>query len=277
MTVVNCIFDALSFIGQIEPVLHKVHAQHRLDAKRRASPFAGRVVRRYQGDPTSPRDNFIHVLTRTSFAQSLVNTIFVALIVTALCVAFSTMAGFGLSRCRGVLFDGYTMFLIILQMLPAMLIMIPLYVTLSRFHLVDTHFSLILIYTAINLPFGIWTLKGFFDDIPTELDEAAMIDGCSRFQAYWRIILPFSLPGVASVGVFTLMNVWNEYTIASIFIQDKNLRTLSVGIRQFMMQNTTDWASMSAAATIAVLPAFVMIIFAQKYLVGGLTSGSVKG
>ena len=137
-------------------------------------------------------DNFIHVLTRTSFAQSLVNTIFVALIVT-------------------------------------------------------------------------------------ELDEAAMIDGCSRFQAYWRIILPFSLPGVASVGVFTLMNVWNEYTIASIFIQDKNLRTLSVGIRQFMMQNTTDWASMSAAATIAVLPAFVMIIFAQKYLVGGLTSGSVKG
>ena len=222
-------------------------------------------------------DNFIHVLTRTSFAQSLVNTIFVALIVTALCVVFSTMAGFGLSRCRGVLFDGYTMFLIILQMLPAMLIMIPLYVTLSRFHLVDTHFSLILIYTAINLPFGIWTLKGFFDDIPTELDEAAMIDGCSRFQAYWRIILPFSLPGVASVGVFTLMNVWNEYTIASIFIQDKNLRTLSVGIRQFMMQNTTDWASMSAAATIAVLPAFVMIIFAQKYLVGGLTSGSVKG
>ena len=211
-------------------------------------------------------DNFIHVLTRTSFAQSLVNTIFVALIVTVLCVAFSTMAGFGLSRCRGILFDGYTMFLIILQMLPAMLIMIPLYVTLSRFHLVDTHFSLILIYTAINLPFGIWTLKGFFDDIPTELDEAAMIDGCSRFQAYWRIILPFSL-----------MNVWNEYTIASIFIQDKNLRTLSVGIRQFMMQNTTDWASMSAAATIAVLPAFVMIIFAQKYLVGGLTSGSVKG
>ena len=113
-------------------------------------------------------DNFIHVLTRTSFAQSLVNTIFVALIVTVLCVAFSTMAGFGLSRCRGILFDGYTMFLIILQMLPAMLIMIPLYVTLSRFHLVDTHFSLILIYTAINLPFGIWTLKGFFDDIPTE-------------------------------------------------------------------------------------------------------------
>ena len=131
----------------------------------------------------------------------------------------------------------------------------------------------------------LWSYIGFYfvilltglSDIPDDIYEAASIDGCSRFQAYWRIILPFSLPGVASVGVFTLMNVWNEYTIASIFIQDKNLRTLSVGIRQFMMQNTTDWASMSAAATIAVLPAFVMIIFAQKYLVGGLTSGSVKG
>lgn len=171
----------------------------------------------------------------------------------------------------------YTMFLLILQMLPAMLVMIPLYVTLSRFHLVDTHISLILIYTAVNLPFGIWTLKGFFDGVPLELDEAAMIDGCSWFLAYRKVILPFSAPGVVSVSIFTFMNVWNEYTIASVFIQDKNLRTLSVGIRQFMMQNSTDWASMSAAATIAVIPAFIMVIFAQRYLVGGLLSGSVKG
>lgn len=222
-------------------------------------------------------ENFTHVLTGTSFVQALVNTIFVALIVTTLCVVLSTAAGYALSRCRGRMFDCYTMFLLVLQMMPAMLIMIPLYVALSKLSLVDTHFSLILIYTAINLPFSIWTLKGFFDGIPTELDEAAMIDGCSRFQVYRRVVMPFSLPGVVSVSVFTFMNVWNEYTIASIFIQDKNLRTLSVGIRQFMMQNTTDWASMSAAATIAVIPAFFMVIFAQKYLVGGLLSGSVKG
>ena len=96
-----------------------------------------------------------------------------------------------------------------------------------------------------------------------------MIDGCSWFLAYRKVILPFSAPGVVSVSIFTFMNVWNEYTIASVFIQDKNLRTLSVGIRQFMMQNSTDWASMSAAATIAVIPAFIMVIFAQRYLVGG--------
>lgn len=222
-------------------------------------------------------ENFTHVLTGTSFVQALVNTIFMALIVTTLCVVLSTAAGYALSRCRGRVFDSYTMFLLVLQMMPAMLIMIPLYVALSKLSLVDTHFSLILIYTAINLPFSIWTLKGFFDGIPIELDEAAMIDGCSRFQVYRRVVMPFSLPGVVSVSVFTFMNVWNEYTIASIFIQDKNLRTLSVGIRQFMMQNTTDWASMSAAATIAVIPAFFMVIFAQKYLVGGLLSGSVKG
>lgn len=222
-------------------------------------------------------DNFYHVLTGTSFARSLVNTVYIALVVTVLCVAVSAMAGYALSRCRGRLFGGYTMFLLVLQMLPAMLIMIPLYVTLSRFHLVDTHFSLILIYTAINLPFGIWTMKGFFDGVPLELDEAAMIDGCSWYMAYRKVVMPFSVPGIVSVGVFTFMNVWNEYTIASVFIQDKGLRTLSVGIRQFMMQNSTDWASMSAAATIAVIPAFIMVVFAQKYLVGGLLSGSVKG
>lgn len=222
-------------------------------------------------------DNFYHVLTGTSFARSLVNTVYIALVVTVLCVAVSAMAGYALSRCRGRLFGGYTVFLLVLQMLPAMLIMIPLYVTLSRFHLVDTHFSLILIYTAINLPFGIWTLKGFFDGVPLELDEAAMIDGCSWYMAYRKVVMPFAVPGIVSVGVFTFMNVWNEYTIASVFIQDKGLRTLSVGIRQFMMQNSTDWASMSAAATIAVIPAFIMVVFAQKYLVGGLLSGSVKG
>ncbi len=221
--------------------------------------------------------NFLHVFTRTSFAHALMNTIWIALLVTACCVVLSAMAGYALSRCRSRFFGGYTMFLLILQMLPAMLVMIPLYVTLSRFHLVDTHISLILIYTAINLPFGIWTLKGFFDGVPLELDEAAMIDGCSWFQAYRKVVLPFSIPGVVSVSIFTFMNVWNEYTIASVFIQDKNLRTLSVGIRQFMMQNSTDWASMSAAATIAVIPAFIMVIFAQRYLVGGLLAGSVKG
>lgn len=222
-------------------------------------------------------DNFWHVLTGTSSARSLINTIIIAFIVTVLCVAVSAMAGYALSRCRGRAFGGYTLFLLILQMLPAMLIMIPLYVTLSKFHLVDTHFSLILIYTAINLPFGIWTLKGFFDSVPLELDEAAMIDGSSWYTAYRKVILPFSLPGIVSVSVFTFINVWNEYTIASVFIQDKNLRTLSVGIRQFMMQNSTDWASMSAAATISIIPAIIMVIFAQKYLVGGLLSGSVKG
>lgn len=221
--------------------------------------------------------NFLHVFTRTSFARVLINTIFIALLVTVCCVVISAMAGYALSRCKSRFFGIYTMFLLILQMLPAMLVMIPLYVTLSRFHLVDTHISLILIYTAVNLPFGIWTLKGFFDGVPLELDEAAMIDGCSWFLAYRKVILPFSAPGVVSVSIFTFMNVWNEYTIASVFIQDKNLRTLSVGIRQFMMQNSTDWASMSAAATIAVIPAFIMVIFAQRYLVGGLLSGSVKG
>ena len=221
-------------------------------------------------------DNFIHVLTRTSFAQSLVNTIFVALIVTVLCVAFSTMAGFGLSRCRGILFDGYTMFLIILQMLPAMLIMIPLYVTLSRFHLVDTHFSLILIYTAINLPFGIWTLKGFFDDIPTELDEAAMIDGCSRMQVFFRIILPSLKATTASVIIWTSVGIWNDYQFQQYFLQKPQFRTITLAITTFFTDSKTDMGAAAAAAFIVVLPPVLMYIALQKYFVQGAMDSAVK-
>ena len=233
------------------------------------------IVSLFSAHPTF--ENFIHVFNKTSFGINLLNTIIVAFLVTLLCVALSSTAGYALSRARGKGYSLYTIMLLVLQMLPSMLVLIPLYVLLSSFHLVDSLFSLLIIYTAINLPFGIWTLKGFFDGIPYELNEAAMIDGCNNFQAYYKIILPYSIPGIVSVAVFTFMNVWNEYTIASIFIQNKDLRTLSVGLRQFMMQNSTDWASMSAAATIAIIPAIIMVLFAQKFLISGLTSGSVKG
>ena len=218
-----------------------------------------------------------NVITEYPFFTYLKNSVVISVTATVLAVLFSTLAGYGFSRFQ---FRGkgmIMMFILVTQMFPAVMLFVPYYKLLTIYGLANSRRGIILVHIASVIPFCSWMMYGFFNSISRELDEAAMIDGCSRFQAYWRIILPFSLPGVASVGVFTLMNVWNEYTIASIFIQDKNLRTLSVGIRQFMMQNTTDWASLRVAASTEVLPAFVMIIFAQKYLVGGLTSGSVKG
>lgn len=156
------------------------------------------------------------------------------------------------------------MLLLVLQMIPGILIMIPLFSTLRALKLVDTHFSLIFIYISTNLPFGILTMKGFFDSIPTELDEAAMIDGASPYQTYWKIVFPTAIPGMISVAVYTLMSVWNEFTIANIFIQSTELQTLSVSLRQFQLQTTTDWGALSAAAALACIPAFLFLIVVQK-------------
>lgn len=188
-------------------------------------------------------DNFRKVAEKTSFPHAVVNTCIVALVVAGFCVTFASMAGVALSRSRGKLFGGFTMLLLVLQMIPGILIMIPLFSTLRALKLVDTHFSLIFIYISTNLPFGILTMKGFFDSIPTELDEAAMIDGASPYQTYWKIVFPTAIPGMISVAVYTLMSVWNEFTIANIFIQSTELQTLSVSLRQFQLQTTTDWGA----------------------------------
>jgi len=131
--------------------------------------------------------NFSKVLRDTSFPLAIRNTLVIALIVSGICVVLSSMAGIALSRARGRGFSVFTVLLLILQMIPGILIMIPLFSTLRALKLVDTHFSLIMIYISINLPFGILTMRGFFDSIPAELDEAAMIDGASPFQTYWRV------------------------------------------------------------------------------------------
>ena len=147
---------------------------------------------------------------------------------------------------------------------------------ISRFHLVDTHFSLILIYTAINLPFGIWTLKGFFDDIPRELDEAAMIDGCSRMQVFFRIILPSLKATTASVIIWTSVGIWNDYQFQLYFLQKPQFRTITLAITTFFTDSKTDMGAAAAAAFIVVLPPVLMYIALQKYFVQGAMDSAVK-
>ncbi len=222
-------------------------------------------------------ENFIRVIQKTTFPQAVYNTCLIALSVAGVCVIFASMAGFAISRAKGKVFSSFTLLLLILQMIPSILIMIPLFSTLRTLGLMDTHISLMVIYISVNLPFGILTMKGFFDSIPAEMDEAAMIDGASPYQAYWRIIFPTALPGMISVAVYTLMTVWNEFTIANVFIQSAERQTLSQSLRQFQLQTTTDWGALSAAAALACIPAFLFLILAQKYLISGMTSGAVKG
>lgn len=240
-------------------------------------PFGG-----YMSDtslfPLKPDLSMINkVLFSTSFGQYLWNSVIIALAVVAFCVVFASCAGYALSRCRGKVFSGYIVFLLILQMFPLVLVLIPLFWIFKTLGLVDNQLSVAISYIAINLPFATWMLKGFFDSISIEIEEAAFIDGMGSAQSFLKIMLPLSLPGIATVAIFTFNNCWNEYMLASVFLRSNELQTMTIGLQMFQVQNNADWSTMMAASTIALIPSIIFLVFMQKYIVQGLTAGAVKG
>jgi ABC-type glycerol-3-phosphate transport system permease component len=222
-------------------------------------------------------DNYRYVFKNTDFAKQVMNSIIVSLIVTLISVITASMAGYALTRFRGRLFGIYKGFLYLIQMIPAVLMLMPLFMVIRAFGLYDNLASLMISYTAINLPICIWMMKNFYDTIPYEIDESALIDGCGKFMAYVRLILPMSASGLTSVGIIAFIYAWNEYMLASVFIRTNTLATLSVGLSQFSQQFSVEWGAMMAASTIATIPASLFLVFAQKYIVQGLTAGAVKG
>jgi ABC-type glycerol-3-phosphate transport system permease component len=222
-------------------------------------------------------ENIKAVWLRTDFSRNIFNSIIVALSTTICCIVIAIIAGYALSRFRGKVFSGYAILLLLLQLFPSVLLLIPLFVIFTSLNLVDTLFACILAYTTGNLAFSIWMVKGFMDSIPFDLEEAGMIDGCTQFGAFARIIVPISMPGISTVGIFTFINSWGEYTLASILLRsDKNI-TLTLGLQKFVLQFTTDWPSLMTASSIATVPTILFLVFAQKYLIRGMSAGAVKG
>lgn len=221
--------------------------------------------------------NFVNILRDTNFGLYLTNSVMVAVLTTICCICIALFAGYAISRFRGKIFSGYLIALLLLQIFPIMLLLIPLFVIFSGLGLVDNLGALVLAYTTLNVPFSIWMIKGFMDTIPFDLEEAAMIDGASQFQALLRVIFPITLPGVTAVGIFTFINSWSEYTLASILVRSTENLTITVGLQEFAQQFYTDWASKMTAATIGTIPMLIFLIFAQKYLIRGMSAGSVKG
>jgi ABC-type glycerol-3-phosphate transport system permease component len=222
-------------------------------------------------------ENIKAVWLRTDFSRNILNSVIVALSTTICCIVIAIIAGYALSRFRGKVFSGYAILLLLLQLFPSVLLLIPLFVIFTSLNLVDTLFACILAYTTGNLAFSIWMVKGFMDSIPFDLEEAGMIDGCTQFKAFTKIIVPISMPGISTVGIFTFINSWGEYTLASILLRsDKNI-TLTLGLQKFVLQFTSDWPSLMTASSIATIPTILFLVFAQKYLIRGMSAGAVKG
>lgn len=221
--------------------------------------------------------NYDTLINRSNILLNIRNSFFVATLGTIASVFVAAMAAFVMSRFRYVLVKAYGHFLLMIQMFPMILSLIPLFVLFKKLNIINTQLSVISVYLSISLPFCCWMFKGFFDSIPFELEQAAWIDGCSKAQSFFRIILPISGPGIIAVSIYSFLLCWNEFMIANIFLRNAELMTIPVGIQQFIQQYSTDWGGMFAAATTAMIPAFVIFLFFQKYIVSGVAAGSVKG
>jgi arabinogalactan oligomer/maltooligosaccharide transport system permease protein len=222
-------------------------------------------------------DHFRHVLGHAHFARYALNSALVALATTVVGLALSCTAAYALSRFR---FPGrkagLTAFLVV-QMFPATLLIMPLYVLLDRLGLLGSMAGLVMVYATTAIPFCVWTLKGTFDTLPRELEEAARMDGAGPWATFWRVMFPLARPGIAVTALFSFMTAWNEFIMASTFMTDDARYTLPVLVQSSVGQYTADWGFFAAGAIVTSLPVMALFYALQRYLVGGLTAGSVKG
>jgi multiple sugar transport system permease protein/raffinose/stachyose/melibiose transport system permease protein len=221
-------------------------------------------------------EHYLKVL-HSPFPKAVLNSTIIALVVTLLVLAVASLAAYGFTR---FCFRGNRSFLVSTlfgHFMPDAVRFFPLYVFFLGLGLVNTRQSLLLTYISIVLPISIWMLTGYFQTIPRELDEAAMIDGCSRIGTLFRIILPLASPGLIAVGVFCFIWSWQEFLFSLVLIHDIDKRTISLALVQFLGQYRIDWGGIMAATTITVFPATIVFVLFQKWLVSGLTKGALKG
>ena len=224
-------------------------------------------------------DNYKYVLTFNNnvFITWLLNSLKIGAMTTVVGLALSCPAAYAFSRWNFLGKQGILLSFLITQMFPGIILLIPLYNLYAGFNLLDNIFGLVIAYATTALPFSVWMLKNFFDAVPKELDEAARVDGLGPFRTFWQIVLPLTIPGVAVVGFFNFMSAWNEFMMAFTFLQSDSNLTLPIGIQHFVFQTGADWQWLTAAAVLVTIPVLIIFIWAQRYLISGLTGGSVKG
>ena len=205
------------------------------------------------------------------------NSVIISLTSTVIALAIGMSGGYAFARFRFRGKSASFLTLMLTRAVPGIALSLPLFIIYARIGIIDTHFGLILTYVALNVPFTIWLIDGFFRQVPRDLADAAQIDGCTRWQAFWQIEFPLAGPGIASAGIFAFLTCWNEYALASQLTRSVNSKTLPVGLLDYTSEFTIDWRGMCAMAVVMIIPALALTFVIQKHLVSGLTFGAVKG
>lgn len=228
-------------------------------------------------------DHFRDVLGATDsqgrwiFGRQLMSSLVVSGATTLVGLSLAVTAAYALSRFRFPGKDSGMQLLLVTQMFPATLMLVPLYSILQTLGLLDSLGGLVLVYATSSLPFCVWMLKGYFDTIPRELEEAALMDGASHWQVFVKIVLPLARPALAVTALFSFMQAWNEFILAATLLNDATRFTLPVALQRYVGEYKTEWGHFAAGALLISAPVMALFFALQKYLVGGLTAGAVKG
>jgi len=222
-------------------------------------------------------DAYRIILFEKPFPTWIRNSLIVSLSTALIGVSLASLAGYAFSRfrfkARGVALQG----ILVTQMFPATMLLLPLYMIMRRLQLVDTMLGVVIAYAATALPFCIWTMKGYYDTIPADLEEAALIDGCSPLKAFLKITLPLSAPALVITGLFSFMTGWSEFIVARVLLPSAELHTLPLGLESLASTYQTEWANYAAGSVLVCIPVVVLFLALSRFLVSGLTLGGVKG
>jgi multiple sugar transport system permease protein len=222
-------------------------------------------------------ENYSQLLQKTEFLSWYRNSIAVSVSSTFVATAVGTIGAYALARLKFLGRAFMASAVLITYLVPPSILFIPLYAQIRNLGLADSLTGLIAAYPSFTVPFVTWLLMGYFESIPEELEEAAMIDGATRFGAFWRVVLPLAAPGLLAAGLYAFTQAWNEFLYALVFITNVKLRTLPVGLSGFITGDVYGWGYLMAGAVLTTLPVIAAYIYLQRYMVEGLTAGSVKG
>lgn len=222
-------------------------------------------------------DNYRAIITDTHFFTWLFNSLVITTLTAVIGVSLAASAAYALSRYKFPTRGGVLVFLMATQMMPVVMILLPLYFMLRKLELLDTYAGVIVAYSVTTLPFCVWLLKGYFDTIPRSLEEAAQVDGLTEIGSFWRVVIPLSTPSLAIAMLFSITQAWNEYIVARVVLQSPELYTWPLGLFELQGDFSTRWGLFASTSVAVTVPVMVVFLYSSKWLLSGLTVGGVKG